>query len=76
MPDWTSDQMAGVRPEATRVFGRNAQIAAIRQGLGEIDPKRKLLLSFGTGELHPIAAVHGALDGRASLSHLLYHSEV
>jgi hypothetical protein len=49
MPDWTSDQMAGVRPEATRVFGRNAQIAAIRQGLGEIDPKRMLLLSFGTG---------------------------
>jgi exodeoxyribonuclease V alpha subunit len=24
-----------------------------------VDPKRKLLLSFGTGELHPIAAVHG-----------------
>ena len=45
MPDWIGDQTAGVEPEATRVFGRNAQIAAIRQGLGEIDPKRKLLLS-------------------------------
>jgi hypothetical protein len=26
MPDWVGDQMAGVGPEATRVFGRNAQI--------------------------------------------------
>jgi hypothetical protein len=26
MPNWTSHQMAGVGPEATRVFGRNAQI--------------------------------------------------
>jgi hypothetical protein len=24
MPDWIGDQMAGVGPEATRVFGRNA----------------------------------------------------
>jgi hypothetical protein len=32
MPDWIGDQMPGVRPEATRVFGRNAQIAAIRLG--------------------------------------------
>ena len=29
MTDWIGDQMAGVGPEATRVFGRNAQIAAI-----------------------------------------------
>jgi hypothetical protein len=24
MPDWIGDQMAGVRPDATRVFGRYA----------------------------------------------------
>jgi hypothetical protein len=29
MPDWIGDQMAGVGPEATRVFDRNAQIAVI-----------------------------------------------
>jgi hypothetical protein len=29
MPDRIGDQMAGVRPEATRVFGRNAQIPVI-----------------------------------------------
>src|ERR1700733_7054684 len=29
MPDWIGDQMAGVGPEAMRVFGRNAQTAAI-----------------------------------------------
>jgi len=34
-PNWTSGQMAGVRPEATRVFGRNAQIAAIRGRRGD-----------------------------------------
>ena len=28
-PDWTGDQMAGVGPEATRAFGRNAQRAVI-----------------------------------------------
>ena len=27
MPDWIGEQMAEVGPEATRVFGRNAQIA-------------------------------------------------
>ena len=26
MPDWIGDQMAGVGPEATRVFGRNATL--------------------------------------------------
>jgi hypothetical protein len=35
MPDWIGDQMAGVGPEATRVFGRNAQEAGGQQGLGE-----------------------------------------
>jgi hypothetical protein len=42
MPDWIGDQMAGVGPEATRVFGRNAQIAAILGRPGEpvkFDPK-------------------------------------
>ena len=29
MPDWIGDQMAEVGPEATRVFGRNAQRADI-----------------------------------------------
>ena len=29
MTDWIGDQMAGVGPEATRVFGRNAQIPAM-----------------------------------------------
>jgi hypothetical protein len=32
MPDWIGDQMAGAGPEATRVLGRNAQIAATDQG--------------------------------------------
>jgi hypothetical protein len=32
MPDWIGDQIAGVGPEATRVFGRNAQIPVIRLG--------------------------------------------
>ena len=35
MTDWIGDQMAGVGPEATRVFGRNAQIAAIGGQRGE-----------------------------------------
>jgi hypothetical protein len=41
MPDWIGDQMAGVGPEAMRVFGRNPQIVVIRdltttgQGLPE-----------------------------------------
>jgi hypothetical protein len=35
MPDWIGDQMAGVRPEATRVFGRNAQTPVIHRRLGE-----------------------------------------
>jgi hypothetical protein len=35
MPDWIGDQMAGVGPEATRVFGRNAQTPAIRRWIGE-----------------------------------------
>jgi hypothetical protein len=29
LPDWIGDQIAGIGPEATRVFGRNAQIAAV-----------------------------------------------
>jgi hypothetical protein len=29
MPDWIGDQRAGVGPEATWVFGRNAQIAVV-----------------------------------------------
>jgi hypothetical protein len=33
MPDWIGDQMAGVELEATRAFGRNAQIAAIPEGV-------------------------------------------
>jgi hypothetical protein len=42
MPDWIGDQMTGAGPEATRVFARNAQIAAIAKGkpIGKIDPKR------------------------------------
>jgi hypothetical protein len=28
MPDWIGERTVGVRPEATLVFGRNAQIAA------------------------------------------------
>ena len=35
MPDWIDDQMAGAGPEATLVFGRNAQIAAIAEGRAE-----------------------------------------
>jgi hypothetical protein len=35
MPDWIGDQMAGVRPEVTRVFGWNAQIAVIAKQCGE-----------------------------------------
>ena len=35
MPEWIGDQMAGVGPEATRVFDRNAQIPAIRRPLRE-----------------------------------------
>jgi hypothetical protein len=35
MPDLTRDQTVGVRPEATRVFGRNAQIAVIAKRCGE-----------------------------------------
>ena len=34
-PYSTGDEMAGIGPEATRVFGRNAQIAAIPGRLGE-----------------------------------------
>jgi hypothetical protein len=36
MPDWIGDQMAGVGPEATRVFGRNAQTAVIPGWGGEL----------------------------------------
>jgi hypothetical protein len=34
MPHWTGKQMAGVRPEATRVFGRNPQTVDIPRRLG------------------------------------------
>jgi hypothetical protein len=62
-----------------RVKNPNRRVAAWRtyrslilaSANGSNRPKRKLLLSFGTGELRPIAAVHGALDGPARLSHLL-----
>ena len=47
------DRMAGVGPEATRVFGRNAQIAAIpsrRNRMGQIGPSAPLaILSDITG---------------------------
>jgi hypothetical protein len=33
MPDWIGDRWAGVGPEATRVFGRNAQIPVVRGNL-------------------------------------------
>ena len=32
---WIGGETAGVRPEATRVFGRNAQTAAIAEGRAE-----------------------------------------
>jgi hypothetical protein len=35
MPDWIGDQMAGVGPEATRVFGRNVQTPVVHGRLGE-----------------------------------------
>jgi hypothetical protein len=35
MPDWIGDQMAGVRPEATPVFDRNAQIADVPRRSGK-----------------------------------------
>jgi SAM domain (Sterile alpha motif)/Adenylate and Guanylate cyclase catalytic domain len=35
MPDWIGDQLAGVGTEATRVLGRNAQIAVARRARGE-----------------------------------------
>jgi hypothetical protein len=38
LPDWIGDQIAGIGPEATRVFGRNAQIAAIQRTRGEVGP--------------------------------------
>src|ERR1700689_2080738 len=38
MPDWIGDQIAGVGPEATRVFGRNAQILLKKS---EIEVPRK-----------------------------------
>jgi hypothetical protein len=33
MPDWIGDQMAGVRPDATRVFGRNRKERPFAEGL-------------------------------------------
>ena len=48
-----------VRPEFT-----------VYQGQGP-RAKAEVAISFGTEELHRIAAVHGTLDGPASLSHLL-----
>jgi hypothetical protein len=35
MPDWIGDQMAGVRPDATRVFGRNRKERPFAEGLFE-----------------------------------------
>jgi hypothetical protein len=57
MPDWIGDQMAGVGPEAMRVFGRNAQIAAIPRR-GELGNRPILLsdswLRGGPGSFSPI----------------------
>ena len=44
MPDWIGDQMAGVGPEATRVFGRNAQIPVVRRWLGYMNQRQEVLL--------------------------------
>ena len=35
MPDWIGDQLAGVSPEATRVFGRYAQIVLKNPSIDE-----------------------------------------
>ena len=40
MPDWIGDRTAGVRPEATRVFGRNARM------LFSNGSRREALLAF------------------------------
>ena len=53
MRHWIGDQMAGVGPEATRVFGRNAQIAVIRRRLGDglqrVERDRPLLAAHWHG---------------------------
>jgi hypothetical protein len=46
MPDWIGNQMAGVRPEATRVFGRNAQTAVIER---RANVSNRHLASVSTG---------------------------
>jgi hypothetical protein len=73
MPDWIGDQMAGFGPEATRVFGRNAQIPAIAcrlSGTAQFDP----LLPFKVGPMNGrearrsglrLKAVDRARSGRA-----------
>jgi hypothetical protein len=40
MPDWIGDPMAGVGPEATQVFGRNAHTAVIRRRRAHADTRR------------------------------------
>ena len=51
MPDWIGDQLAGVGPEATQVFGRNAQTAAIPDGVtnGAKRPRADVTLQPGAG---------------------------
>jgi hypothetical protein len=53
--------MAGVGPEATPIFGRNAQIAAIPRGLGERmkSIRRAFRVDLGTGRNAPGAARSG-----------------
>jgi hypothetical protein len=75
MPDWIDDQMARAGPEATLVFGRNAQIAATpaTRQVRQIDP----LLSFSIGFTMvraPKAGTHAGRPGNQSRPGLrLFH---
>ena len=72
MPDWIGDQMAGVRPEATRVFGRNAQIAVIRRGHPEGAGRK---LAAVRGKTKPIPSSGSTWGSRTASPDSVVHRE-
>ena len=54
MPDWIGDQMAGVRPDATRVFGRNCKERLFAEGLFQNGTRRPVDRGWAPRSMIPV----------------------